>query len=566
MARAARFEGRIGRTLAESEPWFDEPPHPGERCAERRRGPARRHRLRPVRVLRLRHRHAEHRRPGRRRPPVHELPRDAAVLAHPGVAAHRPLPARGRACGRSRTSAPASRTSSATSRTTRPPSPRCCAPRATPRSAPASGTSPRWSSARRPGRSTSGRSAAASTASTGSSRARPTSSTPTWSATTTRSTRRPAPEDGYHLSEDLVDQLLRMISDSKGVRPDRPFFAYLAVRRDPRAAPGAGRVPRQVPRARSTRAGTSLRQRWFERQLELGVIPAGHRARAAQPGRRAVGRRCPRTSSGWRPACRRRSPRSSTTPTTRSAGFVDGLRDARRARQHDRLSCSPTTARRQEGGPFGVMHEMKFFNGILETPDEAIERIDDIGGPHSHTNYPWGWAQCGNTPVQVVQAEHPRGRRPRAADRALAGRHRRRPGGHEARPVRQRHRHRAHRSTSCSASRRPTSYNGLEQLPVTGHSFAHAPRRRRTRRPRTRCSTSRWPAAGHSSPASGRRCASTSRAPTTTPSRGSCTTSPPTARSATTSPRAQPEQARRADRAVVGARPSGTACCRSTTA
>lgn len=34
----------------------------------------------------------------------------------------------------------------------------------------------------------------------------------------------------------------------------------------------------------------------------------------------------------------------------------------------------------QEGGPFGVMHEMKFLNGILETPDEAIARIDDIGG------------------------------------------------------------------------------------------------------------------------------------------------------------------------------------------
>ena len=54
----------------------------------------------------------------------------------------------------------------------------------------------------------------------------------------------------------------------------------------------------------------------------------------------------------------------------------------------------------QEGGPFGVMHEMKFFNGILETPDEAITKIDDIGGPHSHTNYPWGWAQCGNAPFK----------------------------------------------------------------------------------------------------------------------------------------------------------------------
>jgi arylsulfatase len=54
----------------------------------------------------------------------------------------------------------------------------------------------------------------------------------------------------------------------------------------------------------------------------------------------------------------------------------------------------------QEGGPFGVLHEMKFFNFILETPDEAIERLDEIGGPNSHANYPWGWAQAGNTPFK----------------------------------------------------------------------------------------------------------------------------------------------------------------------
>ena len=34
------------------------------------------------------------------------------------------------------------------------------------------------------------------------------------------------------------------------------------------------------------------------------------------------------------------------------------------------------------------------------SPDDAIERIDDIGGPNSHTNYPWGWAQCGNSPFK----------------------------------------------------------------------------------------------------------------------------------------------------------------------
>jgi arylsulfatase len=54
----------------------------------------------------------------------------------------------------------------------------------------------------------------------------------------------------------------------------------------------------------------------------------------------------------------------------------------------------------QEGGPFGVLHEMKFFNFMIETPDEAVDRIPEIGGPDSHANYPWGWAQAGNTPFR----------------------------------------------------------------------------------------------------------------------------------------------------------------------
>ena len=30
MSRTSRFEGTIGRTVADSQPWFDEAPHPGE--------------------------------------------------------------------------------------------------------------------------------------------------------------------------------------------------------------------------------------------------------------------------------------------------------------------------------------------------------------------------------------------------------------------------------------------------------------------------------------------------------------------------------------------------------
>ena len=36
------------------------------------------------------------------------------------------------------------------------------------------------------------------------------------------------PEDGYHLSEDLVDHALLFARDSLSIRPDRPFFLWLA--------------------------------------------------------------------------------------------------------------------------------------------------------------------------------------------------------------------------------------------------------------------------------------------------------------------------------------------------
>ncbi len=125
----------------------------------------------------------------------------------------------------------------------------------------------------------------------------------------------------------------------------------------------------------------------------------------------------------------------------------------------------------QEGGPFGVMHEMKFFNGIFETPDEAIHKIDDIGGPHSHTNYPWGWAQCGNSPfkwykqntheggVHVPMIVHAPGRI--AAEQAGTKRDQFVNVADIVPTI-----------YDLVGVTPPDTYRGIEQLPVTGHSFA----------------------------------------------------------------------------------------------
>ncbi|MFP5322872.1 MAG: arylsulfatase [Acidimicrobiia bacterium] len=276
------------------------------------------------------------------------------------------------------------------------------------------------------------------------------------------------PEDGYHLSEDLVDQALRMISDSVGVRPDRPFFCYLAF--------GATHAPHQAPpeflakyRGRFDEGWDVVRERWFARQLELGVVPAGTRLADRNPG---VEPWDELPDDQRRLAARLQEAFAAFLDHTdvQLGRFVDGLRRLGRL-ENTILVVLADNGASQEGGPYGVLHEMKFFNGILERPEEAVARIDDIGGPRSHTNYPWGWAQCGNAPYRwYKQNTHEGGVHvplvvhwPAGIPAAQAGTTR--------------------DQFAFVADVVPTIYellgveapavrNGLEQLPVTGRSFA----------------------------------------------------------------------------------------------
>jgi len=277
------------------------------------------------------------------------------------------------------------------------------------------------------------------------------------------------PADGYHLSEDLVDQALAMIADSRGVRPDRPFFTYLAF--------GATHAPHQAPeaylgkyRGRFDEGWDIVRRQWFDRQLAAGVIPAGTELAPRNPGVEAWDEL---PDNQQRLACRLQEAFAAFLDHTDAqiGRLVDGL-ERLGTLEDTILVLLADNGASQEGGPFGVMHEMKFFNGILETPDEAIDRIDDIGGPHSHTNYPWGWAQCGNTPFRwYKQNTHEGGVHVPMIVHWPDGLPRDDQGGL---------RHQFANVADIVPTiydllgvTAPEVYRGVEQLPVTGHSFAH---------------------------------------------------------------------------------------------
>ncbi len=203
--------------------------------------------------------------------------------------------------------------------------------------------------------------------------------------------------DGYHLSEDLVDRAVEFVHDAKSVRPDRAFLMYLAF--------GATHAPHQAPReymekyrGRFDQGWDATREAWFARQHELGLLPEDTELAPRNPGveawdtlpenHRILAARLQEAFAAF------------LDHTDAQIGrFLDALAQLGELDNTIIMLCSDNGAS-QEGGPFGVMHEMKFFNFILETPDEAVARLDDIGGPHSHSNYPWGWSQAGNTPFK----------------------------------------------------------------------------------------------------------------------------------------------------------------------
>lgn len=202
-------------------------------------------------------------------------------------------------------------------------------------------------------------------------------------------------EEGYHVSEDLVDHAIQFMRDSKSIRPDRPFFGYVAF--------GAVHAPHQAPqeyldkyRGAFDEGWDEFRQRWYERQLEMGIIPEGTQLAPRNPGVNAWDD----LSDDERTLFARFQ--------EAFAAFLDHT-DAQIGRLLDELEhlgeldntlviLTSDNGASQEGGPNGQIHEMAFFNMRFDPAEQMIHRLDDIGGPNAHNNYPWGWSQAGNCP------------------------------------------------------------------------------------------------------------------------------------------------------------------------
>lgn len=200
---------------------------------------------------------------------------------------------------------------------------------------------------------------------------------------------------GYHLTEDLVDQAIGMIRDQQASAPGKPFFTYLAL--------GACHSPHQAPRrnidkyrGRFDDGWEATRERWFQRQVELGVVPQGTRltplSEDVMPWNSL--------SADERRLCARHQEvfAGFLDHTDEQIGrLVDYLR-TRNLLDNTLLIVLSDNGATAEGGEHGDINIRRHYQWHAEGLDEKLAGIDQLGSARLWNNYPRGWGHAGNTP------------------------------------------------------------------------------------------------------------------------------------------------------------------------
>jgi arylsulfatase len=214
------------------------------------------------------------------------------------------------------------------------------------------------------------------------------------------------PEQGYHLTPDLVEKAKSMIADAKQVAPNKPFFMYFA--------PGAMHSPHHVPtewadkyKGKFDGGWDAYRTQVFEQQKKLGIVPATTELSRHDPDvqdwatlsadERRLYARMMEVFAGF------------LEHTDHYLGELIGFLKEMGEYDNTLIMLISDNGSSAEGGPTGSVNECRFFNNVADTVEDGLAHIDEIGGPTVFNHFAWGWTHAGNTPFRRWKRETYRG-------------------------------------------------------------------------------------------------------------------------------------------------------------
>ncbi len=202
---------------------------------------------------------------------------------------------------------------------------------------------------------------------------------------------------GYHFTQDMFDEAISFLKGHLAGAPDNPWLLM--------AMPGACHAPHQAPRELIDKYDAIFAKGWdaartdrLRRQIDLGVVPP----RTELPPRNDMVRAWNDHSADEQRVFTRLAAAYAAMLEHADHHFgrlLDFLESTGQLENTLVFALSDNGAS-QEGGPNGFVNAMGPYNMVAEELADKLARIDDIGGPDTHSNFPWGWAMASNSPLK----------------------------------------------------------------------------------------------------------------------------------------------------------------------
>ncbi|HEY7079512.1 MAG TPA: arylsulfatase [Nitrososphaeraceae archaeon] len=205
------------------------------------------------------------------------------------------------------------------------------------------------------------------------------------------------PEEGYHLSVDLIDKAILFIGNHESVGPEKPWLLWLAF--------GACHAPHHVPKewidkykGRFDKGWDKVREETLQRQKNKGIVPKNTDLAPPNEGvqkwddlsadEKKLFARMMECYAGFL-----------SHADDQIGRLITFLEEIGNLENTLMFVCSDNGAS-AEGMLTGLFNEISVFNMESETIQQNLKRIDEIGGTTCYNHYPVGWAMAGDTPFK----------------------------------------------------------------------------------------------------------------------------------------------------------------------
>jgi arylsulfatase A-like enzyme len=213
----------------------------------------------------------------------------------------------------------------------------------------------------------------------------------------------PRDNPNYNFNEDMTDKAVTWMRYQQSLTPDKPFFMYFA--------PGATHAPHHVPKewiakykGRFDQGWDKLREETLDRQKKLGIVPEN-------------------TVLAPKPAAIKDWDKLSADEKKLFAHQMEVFAafgeytDYQVGKLHDAVDSLGElnntlfiyivgdNGASGEGSMNGMYNEMTYFNGVPETVEDQLKKMDELGGPNTFPHYSAGWAVAGDAPFTWTKQE-----------------------------------------------------------------------------------------------------------------------------------------------------------------